>query len=62
LFGFPLFFTDRILPDGQPIGASQSAIQIVSANDTRGQINITIANTSLNCPLASHPIFSTFST
>jgi hypothetical protein len=46
----------------QPIGASQSVVQVVNSTFTTGQINITIANTSLNSPLASHPNFAAFST
>ena len=54
----PIIFADR---KKQPIGASQSAIQVLGPNNTQGQINITIENTSLSCPPASHPIFSAFS-
>ena len=45
----------------QPIGASTSAIQVINSTSTQGQINISITNTNLNCPLESHPTFSSFS-
>jgi hypothetical protein len=35
----PIIFADR---KKQPIGASQSAIQVLGPNNTQGQINITI--------------------
>ncbi|KZT27986.1 hypothetical protein NEOLEDRAFT_1129882 [Neolentinus lepideus HHB14362 ss-1] len=43
-----------------PLGASSSAISVVNSTFTQGYINISIENTSLNCPDPSHPVFSQF--
>ncbi|KAF9484474.1 hypothetical protein BDN70DRAFT_872495 [Pholiota conissans] len=53
--------------DGSPVaglttglGASTSSISVLSPNDTRGTINITIADTRLTCPDNQHATFSAF--
>ncbi|TFY75371.1 hypothetical protein EWM64_g8642 [Hericium alpestre] len=45
-----------------PLGASTSNIHVNNATDTRGSINITIENTTLDVPDANHGDFSAFST
>ncbi|TFK75313.1 hypothetical protein BDN72DRAFT_885777, partial [Pluteus cervinus] len=43
-----------------PLGASKSSISVLSAVDTSGTIDITIQDTSLDCPSPLHPTFSSF--
>lgn len=45
----------------QPESASSSEIHVVNSTFTQGTINITINNTPLEIPDASHPTFSLFS-
>jgi hypothetical protein len=45
----------------QPLGASTSAITVLSPTDTEGIINITIANSVLNATDPEHGTFAAFS-
>jgi hypothetical protein len=45
----------------QPLGASTSAITVLSPTDTEGTINITIVNSVLNATDPEHGSFAAFS-
>ncbi|KAF8586733.1 hypothetical protein K439DRAFT_1631457 [Ramaria rubella] len=43
-----------------PLGASTSSVQVISPNDTQGNINITLSESLLQVPDTAHALFSAF--